>query len=307
MTVKLHELEALERTVQEIEALEAIYGGYEKEAEAAATKTEGFIVHSDAQLVNARSALEKKSDLGNFEIPQLDVEVRLLIRLDDMEADDHGTDDTIIFVSLRCRFPPGYPNQAALVSATVDGMRRAAREELSACLVTKAQELVGEEAVMELVEETRELAVMLARKERQAGCQAKTRETAATKTCTSFGRRWIWVHHITDSDRRRSIIKEAHDLELGGYLKSGYPGVVVVEGEATSCDDFVAWIKGNKSRPGGFGRNWGHHVRGEMELPWGERQLPAVFEELEDIAVLGGQCTKCGLEAEFKEYVMQHH
>jgi hypothetical protein len=122
-----------------------------------------------------------------------------------------------------------------------------------------------------------------------------------------LGRRWIWVHHIKDSDRRKTILSEARYLKLGGYLKSGYPGIIVIEGDVLACDEFVAWVKGNKSRPGGFGRNWGHHVRGEVTFPSsGIRLLPFEFEELEDMAVLGGRCRDHGLESEFLEYVMQH-
>jgi hypothetical protein len=81
-------------------------------------------------------------------------------------------------------------------------------------------------------------------------------------SCTgSLSRRWVWVHHITNSGRIKQIVHEASQLHLGGYVKGGYPGVVVIEGQSNACKEFIVWIKGNKSRPGGFGRNWGHHVR----------------------------------------------
>ena len=65
------------------------------------------------------------------------------------------------------------------------------------------------------------------------------------------------------------------------------------------------WIKGNKSRPGGFGRNWGHHVRGEATIE--VRQLPELFAELEDdMGKLGAVCKKFDVEDEFREFVLQH-
>ena len=83
-------------------------------------------------------------------------------------------------------------------------------------------------------------------------------------TNETIGRRWIWVHHITNSGRLKQIVTEAEELKLGGFLKGGYPGVVIVEGDSKSCDEFVVWVKGNKSRPGGFGRNWtAYHPRRE--------------------------------------------
>ena len=60
------------------------------------------------------------------------------------------------------------------------------------------------------------------------------------------------------------------------------------------------------SRPGGFGRNWGHHCRGEVNFARAEKCLPGIFDELEDMAVLGELCRNCGLEDEFLRYVLQH-
>jgi hypothetical protein len=51
------------------------------------------------------------------------------------------------------------------------------------------------------------------------------------------------------------------------------------------------WIKGNKSRPGGgFGRNWGHHVRGEFFVtePRFTNESFSALEE--DMAVLAAAC-----------------
>ena len=118
-------------------------------------------------------------------------------------------------------------------------------------------------------------------------------------------RRWIWVHHITDRQRKEDIVQEAQERDLSGYLKAGYPGIVVVEGPKSVCDEFVLWIKGSKSRPGGFGRQWGHHVRGELEID--DLQLPQPFAALEeDMSVLALQCRQAGLEDEFLKFVMQH-
>jgi len=121
----------------------------------------------------------------------------------------------------------------------------------------------------------------------------------------SIKRAWIWVHHISNADRLKQIVIEAQQHGLGGYLKGGYPGVVVVEGQSQSVDDFISWIKGNKSRPGGFGRNWGHHVRGEARVE--KRQLPVQFEELEDdMSKFGSLCKEAGVDKEFREFILQH-
>jgi hypothetical protein len=214
---------------------------------------------------------------------------------------------------------------AQVVSASFTGLRRRSlRDKLLLHLNKKAEFMVGLEAVMELVEELKEVAPLyLLTNEQQSVVE---REAAIKRQEDSqdynekpddmllLGRRWIWVHHITNSDRRKSIVREARELQLCGYLCSGYPGIIVVEGVASACDEFVTWVKGNKSRPGGgFGRNWGHHVRGHVNFSSSPEEskclLSAVqqqFEELEDLAVLGGLCKLHGLETEFLEYVMQH-
>ena len=279
----IEQLETLERVVREIEALQAIYGDDGAD----------FIVHSSQELLTAQHALEY--DLLPV-IPSLDVELRL--NLEEVEGSP--------IARLRFALPAGYPESAASVSVSVDGLRRAQQDQLSAQMSEKAQDLAGQEAVMELVIA---LHTMVVDQLNDAGSIESTEDDSAVPPTvedqTGFGRRWIWVHHITNTGRKKSIVIEAQELKLGGFLKAGYPGVVVVEGETRACDEFVNWIKGNKSRPGGFGRNWGHHVRGEISVT--SRQLPLNFEEVEEnLAVLSAACKGCDLEAEFLEYVMQH-
>jgi hypothetical protein len=177
---------------------------------------------------------------------------------------------------------------------------------LSLKLTNRTKELIGFETMMEVINECRDALV-----DWKAAITLESHDM--TEICTVdkstpthlLSRRWIWVHHITNSHRLKQIVQEARRLHLGGYVKGGYPGVVVVEGSCQNCDEFVVWIKGNKSRPGGFGRNWGHHVRGEATTE--ARQLPVTFEELEDdMGRLGGLCRQFGVEGEFREFILQH-
>ena len=85
--------------------------------------------------------------------------------------------------------------------------------------------------------------------------------------------------------------------------------MVVIEGESTACDDYIHWLK---NRTG----NWkALALRGEIteELRGGatlagKRRLPAEFRELaeNDMGMLGQLCAECGLEGEFKSFIMQH-
>lgn len=259
-------LEALERAVAEIEALQAIYDN-------------DLVVHSTSELFVATNAIEKGETIETL----LEVSLQL----------DRA-------LKLKCALPSGYPvTAAARVSVSVDERTRREQEEFTARIQNKANQLLGQESILELVHELQEM--IEASKDLTANTAAAEKETTVIQPFTSH-RCWIWVHHITNTDRRKSIVQEARELNLGGYLKSGYPGIVLVEGEG--CDEFISWIKGSKSRPGGFGRNWGHHVKGQIEITI--RQLPLEFTEIDEIKLLGEACKERGLEEEFLEYVMQH-
>jgi hypothetical protein len=58
-----------------------------------------------------------------------------------------------------------------------------------------------------------------------------------------FGRRWIVSHHLKNPTKRSNIVAWARELELGGYSKPGYPGCVVVEGEASACAEFFQRLR----------------------------------------------------------------
>ena len=58
-----------------------------------------------------------------------------------------------------------------------------------------------------------------------------------------LGRRLIYSHHIIANDKRAAIRKWAIELGLGGFVKHGWPGVVVVEGAEADADEYVRRLK----------------------------------------------------------------
>lgn len=254
-------LHALERAVQEFDAIQAIYGGCDGSAE----NEDSVVIHSEVELLRARSALETLSTVdGNWTIPQhLDIEIKLNLNVNN----SNGIDECIP-ASLRCKLPAGYPHLPAAVTVSITGLHRStlAHQHLYDMLNKQALEAAESEteALMDLIQTVEEHGSALLHESRRESYVEPTPPSPSPSSIRGFGRRWIWAHHILDGGRRKSIVAEACALGLGGYLKSGYPGVVVVEGRREACEEYVQWIKGNKSRPGGFGRNWGHHVRGEV-------------------------------------------
>ena len=242
------------------------------------------------------AALEVSSPDFNLDLSCIGVEANV-------SSSDQSTADGI---RLRLSLPLGYPSEEAAevtVLSTPKDFPKSTLDELSSRLSSKTIEMIGNEVMMELINECRDVLDDW-KASSDIIVKDEVEETAIPHEAL-LGRRWIWVHHITNSSRLKDIAREAQQLNLGGYLKGGYPGVVVVEGPTQSCDEFVSWIKGNKSMPGGFGRNWGHHVRGEATID--VRQLPGAFEELEDdMGRLGALCREHGVEKEFREFILQH-
>ncbi|KAI2507618.1 Protein of unknown function (DUF1115) [Fragilaria crotonensis] len=308
------DMEQIERAVLEIEALQAIY-------------EDKFTVYSKTKLHDTQIALAQYHEdpqtqqlhcESHFAIPELEIGLGII----DMDHRHSSDNDTML--QLHFCLPPGYPESSPArvrLSHCVKFSKKV-QDDLCVQLNEKAHELIGHEAILLLVQELQEVLDQLSTQDNTSQPDTEylsrsataTAGTTATTTSVLEGpatlhkvdleRRWIWAHHILDPARRKSIVKEALDLGLGGYLKPGYPGIVVVEGDASACEEFVHWIKGNKSRPGGFGRNWGHHVKGELRII--DRILLTPFRELDEgMKELGALCKEHGLNDEFLEYVMQ--
>ncbi len=291
-------LDALDRMVLEIQAMDAICNADADENDG----HKGFVVVSHQALEQAQSCLDE-ADMSD--VPsQIDIEAFVSTEACDENASNDG-------VRLRMNLPIGYPtihSASVTVLHTPKFVTRGNHDSLSNKLQATANELIGSEAMMSIISECRNiLSDWECNSSENDVKPPKTKDdetTSLTIEPVCVSRRWIWVHHITNNDRRKQIVIEAQDRNLGGFLKAGYPGVVCVEGDSAACDDFVVWIKGNKSRPGGFGRNWGHHVRGEATAE--QRQLPEAFEELEeDMGVLGLLCRESNVEDEFREFILQ--
>jgi len=263
-------------------------------------------------ILNGEDA-EKNSSVPNLRIEiRTEVDRELISIGDDDSSDDiDPSNEKRMGMVLRCLLPKGYPETAAAVVTSVETslLTRSSREELTHALNEKADSLMGTEAVMDLVEEAK---VLCRSKHQEEQAKRRTNNNSASSShreLSGFGRRWIWVHHITKKDRIQSILAEAQSANLRGMLKHGYPGIVLVEGTANECETFVKWIKADKSQEGGFGRNWGHHVRGEIFLEdETDCCLPSspIMHATDDLAVLAACCKEAGLEDEFREFVLQH-
>lgn len=301
-------LDSLDRSLQELAALQAIYeDGFESPDHSLRL----VVKTTSEDMTRARACVEDgNTSLTTDDIPTLSLEVHLTFQTSDEGSTTSSKNDRSVTACIGFSIPPAYPAfQAVSVTVlTAKGLTKALQKELSQHLQSTATDLIGSEAIMVLVQvcqEQIENFVLETKQLQQTNSDSGDFATNDPSLSTTLSRRWIWVHHITNRQRKEDIVEEANNFQLGGYLKAGYPGVVVVEGNSKACDDFVTFIKGNKSRPGGFGRQWGHHVRGEVDIE--QRQLPVKFVALEeDLSILASVCRDRELEGEFKRYVMQH-
>jgi hypothetical protein len=229
------QLESLERAVQEIEALEAIYGFDEG----------GFTVHSEAELLLAQSAVESGVVLGDGTWVALQLEIELQVTLDEVEGAPTAR--------LRCRFPPGYPESAAAaVSVSVGGMRRSVQDELSARLTEKAHELLGDEAAMELVQELQDIAPAVALAASSAG-DSELAEPEPEPELTQLGLMREWCSFVSlykdsycSGPNRFEVMTELatqRDLNITGMAIAGKPGGLVVEGVEKNVIAFMELMR----------------------------------------------------------------
>ncbi|KAG7356412.1 DUF1115 domain containing protein [Nitzschia inconspicua] len=128
---------------------------------------------------------------------------------------------------------------------------------------------------------------------------------SAIKTETNvLGRRLIYSHHIIAKKKRADIKALAAHYELTGYMKIGWPGLLLIEGDEQDCIHFCDEI-----------RPWSWQylvVRGEQQqqVPIGKSMESlrrfAVFSEVEDMSVVAEHCKKVGLEALFRTSMKQY-
>lgn len=53
----------------------------------------------------------------------------------------------------------------------------------------------------------------------------------------------VWFHHIKSTQKRKNLVAWARELDLSGYSKPGFPGIVVVEGLAPAVREYLARVR----------------------------------------------------------------
>ncbi|KAG6609807.1 Major Facilitator Superfamily (MFS) [Phytophthora cinnamomi] len=204
---------------------------------------------------------------------------------------------------LRLMCPPGYPGVTPMeFEVQCPQLSRPQMEKLNAELVELAaasvafQEVVGLRLYQQMHDCLSEVQANMSVDD-YTGEDAVTLQTVSVSSV--LGRRAIYFHHIIASNKRRVVKEWALELQLGGFSKIGWPGVVIVEGAEANVQEYVRRLQHLR---------WKQiTVRGEQTEELGEgnldelRRLPLGFSEFPEdgMSDLAAACRAAGLEELF--------
>jgi hypothetical protein len=128
-------------------------------------------------------------------------------------------------------------------------------------------------------------------------------QASSSSSTIILGRRLIYSHHIISKTKRQDMRNLASFYKLTGYVKIGWPGIVILEGRDDDCNAFYDDM-----------RKWAWKylvVRGEMQervLGGGDNHSTSVdskrlfptFLETDDMSIVANHCREVGLESLFR-------
>ena len=239
-------------------------------------------------------------------------------------------------VTLSLTMPPTYPmsekeplqisatvtrdgGPASSLSSAVPKVRKAILNALPTLINTLqrvADEHVGTEAVLAVFSHADE---WIANGEWETSSSTLTRGETVQESHISdnsvrivFARRLIYSHHIISKVKRSDILELVKTYRLTGYMKIGWPGLLIIEGREDDCTVFYDSIRRWK---------WQYLVvRGEQreellvvastpseqEASVQDHRAFQAFVEVDDMAIVAQHCRDVGLEALFRTSMKQY-
>lgn len=150
--------------------------------------------------------------------------------------------DVVVMV----RLPHGYPDALPELYVTSNELSRNAIDELNFALQEHMRRTVvrGEVCLLSLLGWVQDEARSILER-------APTAEERVTEAATRvpgdrqrrFCRMWLYMHHIYSKTKRRDILSLSSELQLTGFCLPGKPGVVCVEGDEDSTEQFYGALR----------------------------------------------------------------
>jgi hypothetical protein len=133
-----------------------------------------------------------------------------------------------------------------------------------------------------------------------------TQSTSSSSSPIILGRRLIYSHHIISKTKRADMRNLASHYKLTGYVKIGWPGIVILEGRDDDCNAFYddmrkwAWkylvVRGEmQEKVPGVGAA-DNHTSGGVD----SKRLFPTFLETDDMSIVANHCREVGLESLFR-------
>ena len=171
-------------------------------------------------------------------------------------------DDQVVVIGLTCHIPVGYPSsgvldvKAAIQSANCShGVRKCALDalpELEELCMYEAKANEGEESIHQIFSLASGWAntdwYNMLSKQRSESIDETKEFTSGSGGGLSFEIcvALVHTHHLVETDRIQHVKKNASKLSLGGYIKVGKPGFILVEGNEEDCINLVEVISNCK-------------------------------------------------------------
>ncbi|DAZ99210.1 TPA: hypothetical protein N0F65_008243 [Lagenidium giganteum] len=155
---------------------------------------------------------------------------------------------------LEIKYPPTYPATTVDFTVHCPSLPRLSMEELLTDLTCLATGTNGEVIVLQLYQRMQEMLTEQHAKRSKEGvdddddddalCGELNAVTIAARLPQApkipvLGRRAIYFHHIIAATKQRVVVEWALELQLGGFSKIGWPGVVIVEGHEACAQEYV--------------------------------------------------------------------
>ena len=232
-------MENLERQIEEIGVLEAIY------PDELSVNTNS--IELARELIQKYSSDDSDHDeaILREQMNQLS-NISLTIRLADLTTLQSGGKQKQIQPSITLDFPRNYPEEAPPIVTTTYGLDT----EMMNIVREGLEEHSGEECVMQIVMSINDL--IQARNDAtnedlheilQRKLQINVSKANESDAKPILGRRIINSPYILKPAKIKDIKRCADELGLGGYAKVGKPGIIIVEGPEEGCKQYCPMLE----------------------------------------------------------------
>ncbi|ORX93388.1 DUF1115-domain-containing protein [Basidiobolus meristosporus CBS 931.73] len=173
-----------------------------------------------------------------FEAPE-DIHFEFKLRVD--------TDSERGIAWLFVLLPTSYPTASPQIYISTLKLSRQTQASLNEAIADYLEAHAGESCIHEIYELVHEKALQISDEEldsQKRSDHAMPEESISTEeNRPQIGRALLWMHHIKNPNKRKDIVNWGEELQLNGFSKPGYPGIVVVEGLYENVEEYISRLK----------------------------------------------------------------